>query len=70
VYIDNLTTKFCFTEVVVPTRTKSATDQAFEHTIVFDNDLDLQAGYKIQASTEIGESYHVMVKGNDWNYYS
>ncbi|HWY13297.1 MAG TPA: hypothetical protein VN026_18340 [Bacteroidia bacterium] len=69
-YLDNLTTKFCFAEVVVPTRTKSSTDQAFEHTIVFDNDFELQAGYKIQASTEIGESYHVMVEGNDWNYYS
>lgn len=69
-FIDDLTTKYCFHEVVVNTDTKSATDKAFEHTIVFDNDFELQAGYKIHASTQVGESYHVMVEGNDWNYYS
>lgn len=69
-YLDNLTTKFCFAEIVVPTVGKSATDRSFEHTIVFDNDFELQAGYKIQASTQVGESFHVMVEGNDWNYYS
>jgi len=69
-YIDNLTDKFCFKEIVVPTRTKSATDRSFEHTIVFDNDLELKAGYKIHASTQVAESFHVMVEGNDWNYYS
>jgi hypothetical protein len=69
-YLDNLTTKFCFMEIVIPTITKSATDRAFEHTIVFENDLDIQAGYKIHASTQVAESFHVMVNGNDWNYYS
>lgn len=69
-YLDNNTTKFCFKEIVVNTFTKSATDQAFEHTIVFDNDFDLQAGYKIHASTQAAETFHVMVNGNDWNYYN
>lgn len=69
-YLDNSTNKFCFKEIVIPTITKSATDQSFEHTIVFDNDLELQAGYKIQASTQNAEAFHIMVNGNDWNYYS
>lgn len=69
-YLDNLTTKFCFKEIVVNSFTKTATDEAFEHTIVFDNDFDLQAGYKIHASTQNAETFHVMVNGNDWNYYS
>lgn len=69
-YFDDLSTKFCFAEVVIPTVGKSATDRSFEHTIVFDNDFELQAGYKIHASTQVAESFHIMVEGNDWNYYS
>jgi hypothetical protein len=68
-YLDDLTTKFCFAEIVVPTVGKSATDPSFEHTIVFDNDLEIQAGYKIHASTQLSEAFHVFVEGNDWNYY-
>lgn len=69
-YVDNLTAKFCFAEIVIPSDTISGTDRSFERTIIFSNDFDLQAGYKIQASTENEESFHVIVKGNDWNYYS
>lgn len=69
-YFDNLTSKFCFKEIVIPTITKSATDQSFEYTIVFDNDFELQAGYKIQASTQNAETFHIMVNGNDWSYYN
>lgn len=69
-YIDNLSSKFCFTEIMIPTITHSGTDQAFERTIEFSEPLNLQAGYKIQASTQNAESFHVCVEGNDWNYYS
>ena len=68
-YIDDLSNKFLFAEIPVPTITRSSIDMAFERTIDFPNDLDLQAGYKIQASTENGESFHVFVTANDWNYY-
>jgi len=67
-YLDNLTTKFCFAEIEIPTVTKSATDSSFQYVSL--EEFNLQAGYKIHASTENGESFHVMAEGNDWNYYS
>jgi hypothetical protein len=69
-YLDDLTTKFLFKEIIIPSVTKSATDRSFERTIVFENDFELQAGYKIHASTQVAESFHVTAEGNDWNYYS
>ena len=64
-YIDDGTTKYCFKEIMIPTITKSATDRAFERTITFEEPLHLKAGYKIQASTENAENYHVAVEAND-----
>lgn len=62
------TNLFLFTEVVVPTDLPNATDKAFEHTIVYENDFDIQAGYCIYASTENSEYFNVTIEGNDWNY--
>ena len=61
-------TKFCFWEIPVNTRTKSGTAQTFEHVITFDNDLDIAAGWGINASTENAENFNVVVEGNDWKY--
>jgi len=68
IFIDNLTTTFLLTEVPVKTETKSAIDFSFEHTIVFDDDFDLQAGYKIWASTENAENFRITTEGTDYNY--
>lgn len=70
IYIDDLSTKYLFMEVPISTVTKSSTDQAFERTIDFSNDFELQAGYKIQASTQNAENFHVFITGRDWNYYN
>ncbi len=59
---------YLFTEIVVPTDTPSATDQSFENTIVFENDLDIQTGYSIYASTENKQNFNVVVEGNNWVY--
>jgi len=69
-YFDDLSTKFLFNEILVPSVAKSPTDKSLERTIELYNDFELQAGYKIYASTEVAESFHVMAEGNDWNYYS
>ena len=45
-------------------------DEAFERTILFDDDFDLQAGYSICASTQVAETFKVHVEGTDWNYAS
>ncbi|MGZ3931147.1 MAG: hypothetical protein ACXVP0_07250 [Bacteroidia bacterium] len=68
-YIDDGTMKYCFREIVTPTITKSPTDKAFEQTITFEEPLHLKAGYKIGASTQNAENFHVCVEANDWNYY-
>ncbi|MFL5752308.1 MAG: hypothetical protein ACJ76F_02790 [Bacteroidia bacterium] len=65
---DTGTTKKLFSEIVIPSITKTATDQAFEHTIVFEDNLDIQAGYKIIASTQNAENFNIIVEGKDWNY--
>jgi hypothetical protein len=59
---------FLFSEVVVPTDLPNATDRSFEHTIIFENDFDIQAGYCVYASTENSEYFNVAIEGNDWNY--
>ncbi|MDP2387948.1 MAG: hypothetical protein Q8M29_16360 [Bacteroidota bacterium] len=65
---DTGSTKKLFKEIVIPSITKTATDQAFEHTIVFEDDFDLQAGYKIIASTQNAENFNILVEGKNWNY--
>ncbi len=65
---DTGSTKKLFKEIVIPSITKTATDKAFEHTIIFDDDFDLQAGYKIIASTQNAENFNILVEGKNWNY--
>ncbi len=60
--------KYLLTEVYVDTDTKSALDEAFERTILFEDDFDLQAGYSIIASTEVAETFLIQVEGTNWNY--
>lgn len=65
---DGSSNKKLLMEVPVKTLTKSAIDESYERTIVFDNDFDLQAGYSILASTEVGENFRVTVEGRDYKY--
>jgi hypothetical protein len=52
-----------FTEVHVPSNTKSGKVNAFEYTIAFEDDFELQDNYSLFASTEKGESFKVTVVG-------
>ncbi|MGZ3949111.1 MAG: hypothetical protein ACXVPU_13520 [Bacteroidia bacterium] len=68
------TTKL-FTEVFVPMIKPTATNRSFVHQIDFGGGLDSQdggfnlaPGYKIIASTELGNSFTVTVEALDWNY--
>jgi hypothetical protein len=70
-YINNGSTKYLFKEVFVPTQMGSDFTQHFERIIDFgDNDFELQAGYKISASTQNAETYGIEIStsGNDWKY--
>ncbi len=70
-FINNGSTKYLFKEVFVATQMGSDFTQHFEHIIDFgDNDFELQAGYKISASTQNAETYgiEVSISGNDWKY--
>ncbi|MGZ3862502.1 MAG: hypothetical protein ACXVPN_02695 [Bacteroidia bacterium] len=60
--------KFLFTEIPVPARTPDATDQAFEHTLEYEDDLDVSNGIGIGASTENAQNFDIMVESKDWNY--
>jgi hypothetical protein len=56
------------TEVAIPIVTKSSTARSFVHQINFPTGLEIQAGYKILVSTELANSFHVMVDAKDWKY--
>lgn len=62
---------FLLTEIVIPNgENPSGTFQSFEHKIVFPDKLQIAPGYKICASTEVGESYTIIVDAMDWKYPS
>ena len=56
-----------FTEIVIPSVTKSATARAFETKLTLGN-FHLQAGFSIKASTQNAESFSIIAEGNDWKY--
>ncbi len=60
--------KYILKEYEVNTVTKSNTDDTYETTVVFDNDLDIPADWSLWASTENAENFNVFVEGNDWKY--
>jgi len=57
-----------FKEVHVPATAQTATWPAFEHTVEFDNDFELKAGYCLAVSTEIAETFTGTAEGKDWKY--
>ncbi len=59
---------FLFKEITADTLTKSALDSSFEHTIVYDDDFDLEADVQMLASTQVAEKFWVTVQGTNWNY--
>jgi len=69
-YINDTNNSYLFKEIIVPTLNYSGTDKTFNHTLNFEDDLDIQAGYSICASTQLSEQSNVFAEGNDWNYYS
>lgn len=65
---DNVSIKKLFKEIFVPSKAQSGSAQSFEHTVVFDNDLDFKSGWTLMASTQQGQTFHITVEGNDWKY--
>jgi hypothetical protein len=55
------------TEIPIPAITKSATEQSFETTTDLGN-FQLKTGFSLRASTENGESFAIVIEGNDWKY--
>jgi len=64
---DGVTTRL-IREIDVPATTKSATDPSFETTVPLD--FHLEASGILKASTEKGETFHVMAEGQNWAYYA
>jgi len=68
-FIYNGTTTRLIKEVPIPAITKSGIFPSFMNKVDFDGkDFSLQAGYSLKVSTEIGESFNVIVEGLDWAY--
>lgn len=67
-YVDDLSNKYLFMEVPVKTLTKSAIDESYERTIIFPDDFDLQANYRILVSTENSETMSVICEAYNFNY--
>jgi hypothetical protein len=57
-----------FCEVIVPALTQNGMNPAFSHEVIMQGKLLLQCGYSILASTEIKDTFSVIVKGIDWKY--
>jgi hypothetical protein len=57
------------TEVPVQAVTKSGTEPAFAKKITLGN-FNLKADWAIKVGTEKGESFSIIVEGNDWKYPS
>ena len=43
---------------------------SFEYTVLFDDNLELKAGYRIKASTQNAEAFYITVEGKDFNYFA
>lgn len=70
-YLNNGTTKYLFKEVFVHTQMGSDFTKHFEYIEDFGGEnFELQAGYKISASTQNAETYAIELSasGNDWKY--
>jgi len=67
---DGVSTTRLFTEIMVSSEVHDGTDQSFEKTVVFENDLDIKAGWQIYASTENTQNFWIVVEGRDWKYQS
>ncbi len=58
-----------FTEIPVPVVTPTSTARSFAHQIDFPEDgFNLQAGYKILATTQNANTFAITVEGMDWKY--
>lgn len=57
-----------FTEIPTSIVTQSATARSFVHQINFPGGFNLQAGYKLLATTEKANSFIVTAEAMDWNY--
>jgi hypothetical protein len=61
------TTKL-LTEIPIPIITQTAAVRSFFHQIDFPGGFNLQAGYKIIASTEKSNTFAITVEGDNWKY--
>ncbi len=65
---DNVSVIKLFAEVFVPSNAQSGTGKCFEYTLVYENDLDIKAGWTIKAATQNAQTFTITVQGNDWKY--
>lgn len=56
------TNTMLFTEIPISAVTRSAIAQSFYHKIVFENGFAIKSGWKLEASTEKGESFNVITE--------
>jgi hypothetical protein len=72
IFIQNTSTgaanTFLLTEVFVPPVDASGTFQSFHRRIDFPQRLQIQAGFKILATTQNAESFTVIADAMDWKY--
>lgn len=74
IYVQNTGTgssnTFLITEIPILPQTPSATYPSYSELIILPTKYQIQAGYKIVASTEKSESFSITVDGMDWKYPS
>jgi hypothetical protein len=62
----NATTWFLVKEICIPQTMQSGFDPSFK--MVLEENFNLQAGYSLGASTQLGQSFSLTVEGVSWEY--
>lgn len=74
IYVQNTGTgaanTFLLTEVFIPYTTPSGTFRSLHRQIIFPKKLQIEAGFKILASTQNADSFSVIADAMDWKYPS
>lgn len=60
--------KTLFTEVVVPATTQNSINTSFSHQVIKIGSLALRGGLTIYASTQVAETFSIIIAGSDWRY--
>lgn len=61
--------KTLFAEVVVPYSTQNSINSSFSHQVIANGSLAIRSGCAIYASTQVSETFSILIAGSQWRYF-